>query len=45
MVFPATLFDARSTSLLRLETDYLDLYYFHAPDYHTPHGRIPGRDE
>jgi len=22
--------------LLRLETDYLDLYYFHAPDYHTP---------
>ena len=27
---------ALDASLLRLATDYIDLYYVHAPDYHTP---------
>lgn len=27
---------AAEDSLRRLQTDYIDIYYFHRPDYHTP---------
>jgi aryl-alcohol dehydrogenase-like predicted oxidoreductase len=33
---PAALFRACDQSLHRLQTDYLDLYYLHLPDYETP---------
>ena len=31
-----TIFQEIDKSLKRLKTDYVDLYYFHAPDYNTP---------
>lgn len=32
----AAIFKAAEESLRRLRTDYIDIYYFHAPDYGTP---------
>lgn len=31
-----TILEAIDDSLTRLDTDYIDLYYMHAPDYNTP---------
>ncbi len=33
---PAAIFKAIDASLARLQTDYLDIYYLHQPDYKTP---------